>query len=226
MQSLARLAARIALTTCLVFSATSCATRLPRFEEPARLESIALGTTEGVPDLLLVDIAWGFAPISQAMLVLRVPPSGRVAEPVDVKALQAQELDQRAQRFTGYTTESWSREQRLKEELGLPKDFAPAVRRNYAIRNHRDESGAFDIEIERRTQGADGARVVERVTRFRLPEEMTPADVAPVWLWCAAVPLAIVDLAWIPISAASFVLLLPFGSYLLLDEVFTSKGRW
>lgn len=215
-----------ALIACCAFSAASCATRLPRFAEPARLESIALGTTPGVPDLLLVDVAWGWAPVSQETLVLRVPPSGRVAEPVDVKALRAQELDERARRFTGYTTESWSQAERLKEELGLPADFAPALRRNYVLRNHRDTSGAFEVEIERRTQGADGARAVERVAQFRLPADMTPADVAPVWLWCAAVPLAIIDIAWIPISAASFVLLLPFGSYGVLDDLFTSKGRW
>lgn len=226
MHSIASLAARAALSILLALSAASCATRLPRFAEPARLESIALGASADVPDLLLVDVAWGFAPISQALFVLRVPPSGRVAEPVDVKTLQARELDERERRFTGNTTESWSTEQRLKEELGLPKDFAPAVRRNYVLKNHRDASGAFDVEIERRTQGADGARAVESVARFRLPEEMTPPDVSPVWLWLAAVPLAVVDIAWIPICAVSFVLLLPFGSYLYFEELFTSKGRW
>lgn len=198
--------------------ASGCVTHLSRFSEPARLESVALGASTESDDLLVVDVVWGIFP-KHRRHILVVVPRGAGDEPPRLLGMR-EDLTPREMAFLGNTTERWTRARRVEEDLALPKDVDANARRDYAIRNVRDPSGAVDLVIQRTAEGA-----TREIGSVRLPPDRTPPEVAEGWLWLAAPPLAAIDLAWIPITAASFVLLLPFGSWAFVDDYLEGRGR-
>lgn len=195
---------RSLIVPLLALATAGCVTNLPRYDKPARIEAVALGAGGETSDLIVIDVVWSYRPKDTANLLLVVSRDRDAAAPLE---LRQSDPSPREKVFWQRKVERWSAEGRARADLRLPSEVPPDQRRDYSLRNVRDPSGGFDLEV---TRTRDGVR--EKLGSVRLPEEYTPARVAKGWRYAAAVPMAAIDLAWIPITAASFVALIPFGS--------------
>jgi hypothetical protein len=195
---------RSLIVPLLALATAGCVTNLPRYDKPARIEAVALGAGGETSDLIVIDVVWSYKPKDTTDLLLVIPRDRDAAAPLE---LRQSDPSPREKLFWQRKVERWSAEGRARADLRLPSEVPPDQRRDYSLRNVRDPSGGFDLEVTRTREG-----VREKLGSVRLPAEYTPARVAKGWRCAAAVPMAAIDLAWIPITAASFVALIPFGS--------------
>jgi hypothetical protein len=207
-------AIRNLIVSLILLSTAGCVTHLPRYADPARLDGIALGASDASPDLLVIDVVWSVELKDEKHFLIAVPHAGPPTLPLELRDSKCKELSRRERLFLERNTEHWRAERRLHEDLALPSDLPPDQRRSYSMRSVRDAAGHFDLEFTRRQGGAD-----EELGSVRLPSECTPGRVAPIWLYLAAVPLAAFDLAALSISVVALVLLLPFGSFAIFEDM-------
>jgi hypothetical protein len=184
-----------------------CVTSLPRYHEPARIEAVALGAEPATPDLIVIDLVWSLRPRDQEELLIEIPRDDADARTLRLRGAGDPELGERAKTFLRHRTETWTRERRAEADLRTASDLGAGERREYELENVRIAKDAIDLVVTRR---ADGGRV--HVGTARLPKERTPPPLSPVSCGVFTVLLGAVDLVWIPVSAASFVALIPFGS--------------
>lgn len=212
------------LLLCACAPLAGCVTSLPRYDEPARIEGVALGARDGDADLVVLDVVWSVLPADEEHILLVIPreagaplelqlkPSGPT-EPLEPGFEPSGTPEQRRRDlFLERDIRRWNAERRAREDLLMPDDLPPDARRTYALRNVRRGDERIELVVERRRGDAR-----EEAGRIELPSKMTPRSMSSGTKWLLGVPLAVVDVAWVPVSIASFVLLLPFGSYAMLD---------
>lgn len=207
-----------------VLAAPACVAQIPRLDEPARVQRIGLDRTED--DLVLVEVVHGVLPANTEEFLLRVPhdwQSAPVRRREDGRAVldpplplafgdPGLESPRREILFFHRDTYSWSAEGRARHRLLMKRELPREERREYEVANLRREDGSVDVEVRAR----HGASSEERVLAvLRLPPDLTPPELSGTQKLALGVPLALVDAAWIPICAASFVVLIPFGSLAL-----------
>ena len=198
----------------------ACVTHVFRHAAPACVARQGLDTVED--DLVLVNVVHGlFADDDQEFVIsipqgwhdapverrgdgclVQTPPLALRLTPAD-----SREVPDRQLRFAFRDTRSWSSETRARHLLVEPDEMEPAQRREYEIVNVRRSDGGVDIEL--RGHRADGQIRVLGTTG--LPPEVTPRELSTAEIVLLTPPLAVIDAAWVPITVASFVLLIPFG---------------
>jgi len=209
------------LAAVLGIACSSCVTHVFRHAEPARVERVGLDATDD--DLVMLQVVHGLYPRHKMDFVVAVPhgwehaactprDDGRDAltAPLALRCVEA--ASERERRIVRRDTTRWPADARALHRLLGPQDLPPDARRNYVVVNLRRPDGAVDVELRVR-RGTDTRELV--LGRFTLPAECTPRELSTLSVCLLTPPLAVVDAVWITASAASAVLLLPFGSYQL-----------
>jgi hypothetical protein len=205
------LALRALSAIVLMLACAGCVSSLPRYHEPARIEAVALGAEPVTSDLIVIDVVWSIRPRDQEELLIEIPRDGAETTVLRLRGEADPELGERARTFLERRTETWTPERRAAVDLRSASDVPAGERREYELENVRRAKDVIDLVVTRR---ADGGRV--HVGTARLPKERTPPPLSPVSCGVFTVLLGAVDLVWIPVSAASFVALIPFGSLAVL----------
>ena len=210
----------------LTLTSASCVTHLYRLGEPAAVERVGLDAE--ADDLLLVDVVHGLFPRHQESLVLAVPhgwETAAVTQRTDGHLELAAPLVLRWSRvatdrellFSRRNTDRWSTEARARHRLLRSDELPQEATRTYAVQNLRRADGSIDLELHARCGTDAASRVLGTVP---LPADLTPAEPSTLTTVLLTPPLAVIDVAWVPITAAGFVVLIPFGSlgYLFASE--------
>ncbi len=207
----------------------SCVTHVFRLDDPAEVQRTGLDPIED--DLVLVHVVHGLFPRQQDTLLLAIPHGWGTAEvetgdegldtiqpalSLSFRVDHDASAPPRELRFRARDTRKWSTETRAKHQLLLAEDLPESERRSYEIINLRRADGSIDLEMRGRL-GTHPVRVLGRIT---LPENVTGRALSIPEKVLLTPTLGAIDLAWIPITAASFIVLIPFGSlsYLLQEE--------
>src|SRR5687767_5088432 len=152
---------RALIVSLLVISTAGCVTNLPRYDEPARIEAVGLGAGAESSDLIVVDVVWSYKPKDEKNLLLVIPRTPDAAAPLE---LREKGLSQREDLFLTRKVEEWPANRRAEVEVTLPSELPPDQRREYSLKNVRDASGGFDLEVTRMQAG-----VREKLGTVRLP---------------------------------------------------------
>lgn len=206
----------------LLLIAPACVTQLMRYDEPARVTTVALGSNADEPDLILVDLTWSCMPKDRRNFVIVVPREPDAQLSLD-DGWEYAKLSPREKTILKHKTEHWSADKRLREDVAGPADVPESERRDYSVRNVIDPSQHFDLEVTRTRNGTS-----ERVGSLRLPDELTPTQMAPAVRTSAAVSLAVIDVASLPLfvaSAALAIALAPLGHWEQVRDAFDPDLR-
>ena len=215
--------ARALIVALFLALCASCVTDLPRYANPAQIERTALGLNS--EDLILIDVVWGLEPESflgslrwkkHTELLISIPLVPGAGPPFWLIDPRHTQLSARQRLFrTGCSPQFLPEDRRQSEDLLLASDLPAGQGRQYSLRNVRRADGGVDLELWRRneTRSSD-----ERVGFVPLPSEYTPPEVAPVWLYLAAPPLLVVDIA----SLAAGLVFVVVTTPILIVSIFTS----
>ena len=196
---------------------SGCATHLLRFDEPARQEDVALSARADEPDLVLLDVVGGVLPKDAEKAIVEI--SRADGAPL-LLVVRGKDLTERERRFVSRKPSAWTRAVRAERNLLVAADLAEGERRDYRVRCVPATSGGFELVVARTLP----APAVE-LGRLRLPEALTPPELSGAERIALGIPLAVLDLAWIPICAVSFVMLLPFGSWAAVEDLADDETR-
>lgn len=219
----------MAIALALALASGGCVSHVFRAAEPACVLRVGLDARQD--DLVLVEVVHGLYPKHLALAVLGVPhgwqtaPASRRADgllaldaPLPLRLVSRDDgtADLRMLRLGWCNTTRWPLDARVEHGLLLASDLPAAMRRGYHLVNLRRADGSVDLELH----GIDAADQVRVLGEVALPAEWTPRELSGVEKVLLVPPLAVLNLAMVPIGAAGFVLLIPFGAlhYAFGDE--------
>lgn len=213
----------LAFLLLLSVCCTSCVSHVLRTDRPARIERVGLDDVED--DLILVEVVTGLLPRNLETRLIVVPhgwhqaathvrEDGRTVldRPLALALLDGGATE-RETIFWQHDVDDWSAKGRARRGLRAPSGLPPGTRRSYHLENRRRADGSVEVEVSGRHAACPEERVLAVI---RLPDELTPGQLSTVEKVAIGFPLLLIDAAWIPITAVSFVLLIPFGSPMLL----------